>query len=216
MKRIIFTVLVSSIAFGQQRTPPLAVPVTIGVVNQSSTPNATVQAWVAAVQRQVDNEFRQAWHLNASIVFGPGDWQCVIQNPIGSLKGTHDAAAGVPKCMATDSQSLSHEILEMIENPYLDAIAVQQVNGVTANLFLREVCDPVAGYGYYINGYLVSDFTMPAFWGHGYGQMDYLTKATYPLQPTSEGYLLIRLALATSYQGWTAWAYVWGSGSPMW
>lgn len=206
MKQLLIPLTLASLALCQQHNPSTITPVTVGVLNQSSTPNATVQLWVAAVQSQVGNEFRNAWHLNATIVFGAGgDWQCVVQNPSGSTHGTHDAAYGVPKCMATDSQSLSHEILEMLENPYLEAVSVQQVNNVTANLFLREVCDPVAAFGYYLNGVLVSDFTYPAFWGHSYGQMDYLTRATAAMQPTSGGYILTRQA--TSYQGWTQWSY---------
>ena len=208
MKRIFALIAFASLALAQQRNPPTITPVTIGVLNQSSTPNATVQAWIAAIQSQVSNEFRQAWHLNATIVFGEGgDWQCVIQDVNGPIHGTHDATSGIPKCMATSSASLSHEIMEMLVDPYLDAIGIQELNGVTANLFLREICDPVSMFGYYgINGVILSDFTYPAFWGHGSGQLDYLNEATAVMQPAQNGYLLTRQA--TSYQGWVNWGYV--------
>lgn len=62
-------------------------------------------------------------------------------------------SGGIPWTWAT-----SHELLEMLEDP----------NGkVMQRGALREICDPVAAVGYYIDGLVVSDFVTPAWFVAG-------------------------------------------------
>jgi hypothetical protein len=63
--------------------------------------------------------------------------------------------------------SASHELLEMLEDP---------TRTMTSEGFQREICDPVANVGYYIDGVVVSDFVTPAYFEVGSkGPWDYLS-----------------------------------------
>ena len=81
---------------------------------------------------------------------------------------------------------------------------------------MREICDPVAGYGYDIDGVTVSDFSYPAFWTPGFPapgtKYDRLGIVTVALSPTVHSYMLVRYI--RDYGGISSlesWTYIWGS-----
>jgi hypothetical protein len=115
------------------------------------------------------------------------------------------------------SQTLSHEILEMLVDPWLSNVTFAGAgNPNSATVFLREICDPVAGYTYNIDGVPVSDFTYPQFWMSGFpvpgANLDRLNIASVPLQPTAHSYNLVRyISMFGGINSLADWNYVWGS-----
>jgi hypothetical protein len=155
----------------------------IAVVNQSTVlTDDQVCPMVAAIQKQVSGDFAAAWGLDAALTFYPRDaavpahdWQAVMldDSDQADALGYHDlTASGQPlaKIFAKSDQqdgcqpsiTLSHEILEMIADPWINA-CVLSPDG--RKLYIREVCDaPEADeFGYAIDGVSVSDFVTPAF-----------------------------------------------------
>ena len=68
--------------------------------------------------------------------------------------------------------SASHELLETLEDPS---------GGVVRNGLPFEICDPVEGAGYYIDGFIVSDFVTPVWFKRSSAQpWDYLSLLSGP------------------------------------
>jgi hypothetical protein len=213
-------------------------PLTVLVVNQSAVVSDQDAArWTAAVARQVHEHLAPIWKIDANVVFGQpatsDAWVCTLEdhaNPESNLVlGIHMVGAdGMPTCsvnaglivasqVGNVSQTLSHEILEMLIDPWLSNVTFAGGgNPNSATVFLREICDPVAGYPYDLDGVAVADFTYPEFWIGGFPgagtRLDRLGIATLPLQPTAHSYMLVRYI--TTFGGINsllAWNYVWGS-----
>lgn len=152
-------------------------PVTITVINNStvvSTPDF-VKA-VAAVQKQLSNEFKNAWGKTVTLVASanpaPGSWLCYVRDVTdraGAL-GYHNQG-GTPTAFvfAKDAGAvfngvaglwtvcLSHELMEMVVDPQLNTTAG---NGGQ----FEEICDPVEQHYYAIDDVLVTDFVYPSFY----------------------------------------------------
>lgn len=167
MKTIAITALFAIALSAQHRivsrpaVPNLAIGITdpLGVV----TPEI-----LAAIQIQVSEHFAPVWQRDARVFIGKGDWQVTIQlaNPAPGLAGMHSAdSRGVPFAIVSTqtvagwswSRVLSHEILEMLANPW--GAMVRGPSGMIA----LEVCDPVEKLSYTINGIEVSDFVTPTY-----------------------------------------------------
>jgi hypothetical protein len=136
---------------------------------------------VLALQQQVSEHFASQWGIDAHLHFVPSGgsadaahWQIVVldNSDQAGTAGYHDlTSAGLPmgKVFAeTDRQynqcwtvTLSHELLEMLEDPDINLVAF----GPDENLWAYEMCDVVEddSYGYEIDGVAVSDFVYPAF-----------------------------------------------------
>jgi len=149
-----------------------------------------------------------AWG-GASLVLGPpatqDEWQIVIldnSDQAGAL-GYHDYTPGgkpISKVFAkTDKQygyswsvTLTHELSEMIADPYISA-CMQTSN---TRLYAVEVGDPVEaddlGFNITMTGYppvLCSDFALPGWFIPGHpGPYDYKGHCTAPLQVLPGGY----------------------------
>jgi len=215
-----------------------APPLTIAVVNHSAAVSDQDAArWTAAIAVQVHEHLAPVWKIDANIVFGEpasaDTWVCTLEDradPESTLVlGTHRVGDdGKPTCsvsagliigsqLGAVSQTLSHEILEMLIDPWLSNVTFAGAgNPNSATVYLREICDPVAAYPYDINGVAVADFTYPQFWTGGFpgagAPLDRLGIATMSLQPTAHSYMLIRYI--TTFGGINsllAWNYVWGS-----
>lgn len=213
-------------------------PLTVLVVNQSSVVSDQDAArWTAAIARQVHEQAAPVWKVDAAVVFqqpAPSDaWICTLDDAATSesvaVLGTHTVGAdGKPTCrvnagqivglqLGSVSQALSHEILEMLVDPWLSSVTFASGdNPNSATVFLREICDPVAAYSYDIDGVTVSDFSYPDFWRPGFAPpgaaLDRLGIATITLQPTAHSYMLVRYI--TTFGGinsLSAWSYIWGS-----
>ena len=158
-------------------------PIPVVAFTNASTclTDAQVEAVLPALQQQVSNDFYAYWDVNCTLTFLPvgeeltrGWWQIVItDNPdqAGAL-GYHEmTTAGTPleKVFAKlDMQSgcswtvtLSHELLEMLADPWINWCAI----GCDSRIYALEVCDAVEDdrLGYEINGVLVSNFITPAW-----------------------------------------------------
>ncbi len=150
-----------------------------------------VAAVSAAVAKQVARDFGPAWGIRstvttfASLESVPSDyWQVVLIDDIHSpdIAGYHTDANGQPMAVVETSGcwpvAVSHEVLEMLADPYGNRIIAggrceqMMCSEVLAAIgpcpprvdYLVEVCDPVEGCEYTVNGIPVSDFVLPSFY----------------------------------------------------
>lgn len=153
----------------------------IAVKNQSTVvTDAQLQAALAAFQQQVSHDFAKAWDLDATLHFlpkqspVPSGYALIVvlddADQAGAL-GYHDIqTTGEPlgKVFAKTTimygghwtVTFSHELLEMIADPYINLVAACDRQN---RMYAYEVCDAVEddNFGYMINGILVSDFVLP-------------------------------------------------------
>jgi hypothetical protein len=151
---IVGVVWVAPIAAAHKRRP-----MRICILNHThgSLSHADLSAAIAAVQLQINRDFRLYYFQDRSIDLRIGKsrgWKVIVVNrPIGGGKdaGFHSYNAnGTPYARVTIvgadlSSILSHEILEMLEDPFCNK---------------REIVDGLPYY-YRINGEQVSDFRLP-------------------------------------------------------
>jgi len=215
-------------------TPSAAVTVTrmgptIAIQNLSTVlTNAQVQAAVAALQIQLDRDWQPAWGTTATLLFLSktqpipiNTWPIYIMDnsDVAGALGYHDEAnKGRPygRVFAkTDAQygyswtvTLSHELLEMMADPFVNLTVFNQNTNTAGTLVAYEVGDPVEDdrYGYTINGILVSDFVFPAWFdstataaGTKYDQRGLLHA---PFQILPGGY--VSIFNVTNGSGWTS------------
>lgn len=177
----------------------MAIPV-IAVTNASTcVSDAQMEAALPALQQQVSQDFKAYWNADCSLIafdkahaLPEGWWQIVVlDNPdqAGAL-GYHELAEnGAPlgKVFAgldlRDGYSwtvtLSHELLEMLADPWINWCAA----GGDGKIYALEVCDPVEAdnLGYEINSVLVSDFVTPAwFESPTVGRVDFKQRISHP------------------------------------
>jgi hypothetical protein len=189
---------------------------TVAIVNVSSViTDAQVTALVAALQIQVDRDFAPAWKMTANLVMiptgapvPPDTWLLYIMDTTdqaGAL-GYHDLTAeGNPlgKVFAKDDATyglswtvtVSHELLELIVDPYCVDTVFSQSTNTTGTLYALEIADPTEAdqFGYLINGVLVSDFVYPT-WFEDFRpanstQFDHMGVINAPLQLAKGGYI---------------------------
>jgi hypothetical protein len=196
--------------------------VSIAVENKSSVlTDEEVQAAIPAWQHQVSYDFKPYWNEGARLVWvpsgsspptGAGSWLLSIlddSDQAGAL-GYHDVTADNTPLMKvfarTDLDSglswtvtASHEILETLADPWISA-AWQTSN---TEFVALEVGDPVEAdeLGYLIEGVLVSDFILPAWYVSGLKvpKYDFAGHLSGPLQIAPGGYV----SIFVSCQGWT-------------
>jgi hypothetical protein len=166
----------------------------IAVINASTVlTDDEVEAFVPALQKQVQRDFAPVWGLDATLDFlsstqtPPTDkwWLVMLDNSdqAGAL-GYHDVTSGglpmgkvfAATDLAYDQQwtvTASHELLEMIADPQIDLTVFVQPDENTGTLYAYEVCDACEAdeFAYDIDGSLVSDFVYPA-WFESYRQSD--------------------------------------------
>jgi len=185
-------------------------PLPIIAVTNASTclTDAQVEAALPALQKQVSNDFKAYWEQDCTLSFlsksdplTPGWWQIVVtDNPdqAGAL-GYHELTSqGTPlgKVFAKlDLQNgsswtvtLSHELLEMLADPWINWCAM----GSDSRIYALEVCDAVEadGLGYTIEGVLVSDFITPAWYEPtSCDRMDFKQHLSKELELASGGYI---------------------------
>jgi hypothetical protein len=141
----------------------------------------------AALQTQVERDFRPFWGIDATVTTFPskedvplGFWPIFVQSSLSdpSDSGYHLDALNQPYSrVAYDpahpmdwSLTASHEVLEMLADPFGNRL----VGGPSIDprykhnrvLYLLEVCDPCedARYAYTVDGVLVSDFITPQYY----------------------------------------------------
>ncbi len=162
----------------------------------------------AAVQKQVTNDFGPAWGILATVdAFAAltdvplGSWPVVIRDDIGvNLAGAHwNDTQDKPFALVTYSEddwplSVSHEILEMLADPFGKAFvtgpSLLPDQGTVE--YLTEVCDPCQGatFGYAVNGIVVADFVLPAYYqAFADGEYSFAGHITEPRQVLDGGYV---------------------------
>jgi hypothetical protein len=188
--------------------------VQIAALNQATAvSDAYVKQILPALQLQVNRDFAPIWGINAQITFYANtslvpatSYQLVFlddADQAGAL-GYHDlTSTGMPlgkvfiKTSVVDKEAwsvvASHELLEMLIDPYIDNTVFAQTTNTGGRLFAYEVCDAVEGFHYNINGVLVSDFVTPA-WFEMYSpysstRFSFLNKVTAPFELATGGYI---------------------------
>lgn len=189
----------------------------IAVVNESTVVTDTeLEAAVAALQKQVGLDFKPHYGIGAKLEIHssvPANyWGLIIlddSDQAGAL-GYHDLTAdGLPlgKVFAkTDKDNgynwtitTSHELLEMLGDPWVDA-AVQVAGRTFYALEVADACESDQ-YGYDIDGVMVSDFVLPDWFIKGsQGPYDFKEHISQPLELLPGGYI----GKWTPTTGWTA------------
>ena len=179
----------------------------IAITNASTCLSDTeVAAAIPALQRQVTIDFRAYWEMDCQLTLLPreellveGWWQIsVLDNPdqAGAL-GYHELTSrGTPlgKVFAgLDLQTggswtvtLSHELLEMLADPWINWCA----QGSDGKIYALEVCDAVEAdeLGYEIDGVLVSDFITPSWFEPTHAdRVDFKRRVGIPCSLLREG-----------------------------
>jgi hypothetical protein len=162
----------------------------VSIINASTVVTDTEAAAVTvALQEQVTRDFVPIWDIAANLTFVPrghtaaaGSWQLAIldnSDQAGAL-GYHDITTGgqpLGKIFAkTDlvyglswSVTASHELLEMLVDPWVNLSVFDQSTNTAGRMYSYEVCDACEddSFGYMINTTRVSDFVTPA-WFEGW------------------------------------------------
>jgi hypothetical protein len=198
---------------------------TIAVLNHCSVlSDQEVQAIVAALQKQVDNDWFPLWGSTANLQFvarrqapPAGSWWLAFldnSDQAGAL-GYHDVTSeGLPlgKVFAgsdkqfgySPSVTASHELLEMLGDPDINLTALVDTGQGTGRLYAYEVCDPVEAdnLGYDIDRVMVSDFVLPGYFEsfRTIGPFDFKNHLDKPFQLAPGGY--ISYMDISSSQGW--------------
>ncbi|MBV9495614.1 MAG: hypothetical protein JOZ54_15310 [Acidobacteria bacterium] len=191
----------------------------VAVVSQTSrVPIDKLLVATAAVQKQVSRDFAPYWKVNATVdAYAAltdvpiGAWAVIIRDDIKyNAAGIHlNKTNGQPFSLVRYSNNwsltLSHEILEMLADPYGNRI--QEADSLMEDQgrveYLVEVADPseAAQFGYTVNGVLVSDFYTPNFFdpvaspGVRYSFNGHITK---PRQVLEGGYISWRDPVSTN------------------
>src|ERR1700733_1517140 len=200
----------------------------ISIINESTVlADADVTPVVAALQKQVTNDFRPVWGTDAELTIvskgtqpANGSWWLVLLDdsdqanalgyhdltteglPIGKVFATSDLKAGTSWTVTA-----SHELLEMLGDPNINLTVFVQNTNTAGILYAYEVCDACEddSLGYQIDNILVSDFVYPSwfesFRTEGSTQFDRVNKIQTPFQLLTNGY--IGVFTVNSGSGWT-------------
>lgn len=189
----------------------------IAIINESTIiKDDELANIVKALQTQVGRDYAPIWGRYAKLTFVPKGqtppddqwWLAVLDNSdaAGAL-GYHETTnTGKPlgKVFAADdikygssvSVTLSHELLEMLGNPWINLTAIDPNASQLVNVFMHEMCDPCEddSLGYKINGVLVSDFLTPEWFnplGTPGDKMTFNGTIQIPLSLATGGYMSV-------------------------
>ena len=197
----------------------------ISVINESTVlADGDVAPVVAALQKQVTNDFRPGTDTQHSIVpkgtqLPAGSWWPVLLDdsdqanalgyhdltteglPIGKVFAASDLKAGTSWTVTA-----SHELLKMLGGPNINLTVFVENNNTAGILYAYEVCDACEddSLGYQIDNVLLSDFVYPSwfesFRTEGSTQFDRVNKIQNPFQLLVNGY--IGIFHVASGSGW--------------
>lgn len=153
----------------------IAIVDTTGII-----PFVSLQAAVSAFQKQVSEHLSPNWLVNAQLTayqfqsdVPADDWQVLIKELLSIDVYGYHAVDNVGKPFAVIkyvenwTHVVSHELMEMLVDPYGDKVLSGEVfaQNEGEEAILVEVADPSqnVSYGYEIDGILVSDFYFPAY-----------------------------------------------------
>ncbi len=164
-------------------------------------PTAEIERACGALTRQVLEHWAPAWGTTATVratssgPARPEEFALLLRKSltVADALGYHerDVAYVSPQLCAQDGASwtscASHEILEMLGDPLLRRM-VQAPDG---DLWALEVCDACEAETYSIDGVVVSDFCLPAYFepqDNVVERYDYLGRCSLPYAITPGGY----------------------------
>ena len=181
---------------------------TINITNGSSLPDAEIADALPAFQWALDHDFAGSWQeaRGSRLFFGdaqPGAWKIRIVDtpPCWFCSGFHDLDDGTPYAVVSvldDWQvTFSHELWELLVNPYLDRVAIVQPKLAT-RIYALEAADPVEGSRFVYTRpsasgkpVRISDFVTPAWFRQdSAGPWDFAGVTRRPLQVLEDGYQL--------------------------
>lgn len=189
-------------------------PVTIAVINQTTVlTDEQITPVVEAIQIQVTRDFAPVWAVDAKLLQIPRDgtvpagvWPMYLldtSDTAGAL-GYHSDSLGVPfgrvfaktdmEHGANWSITLSHEVLELLADPFIVSTVLGRDSLGHPRVYALEVCDPPEAdqFGYMIGNVKVSDFVYPAWFGAPKsvnGKYDHIGKIKAPFQLLPGGYI---------------------------
>jgi hypothetical protein len=160
--------------------------IVVAIVNETRDISDTeVKAVTSALQWQVTKHFAPAWGIAAELIQverkrrpPPGSWWLTFldENTEGTDLGYHDTTdEGMPMGKVFVRTALagnyswtvtaSHELLEMLVDPWGGVNLFLHKADDTQSLFQYEVCDPCRDDddAYRIGSILVSDFVLPSY-----------------------------------------------------
>lgn len=214
------------------QTPTMQATIQVSVINESTVlADADVTPAIAALQKQVTNDFRPVWGTDAELTIVPkgtqppnGSWWLVLldDSDQANALGYHDLSSeGLPigkvfaasdlKAGTSWTVTASHELLEMLGDPNINLTVFVQNNNTAGILYAYEVCDPCEddSLGYEIDNILLSDFVYPSwfesFRTEGSTQFDRMNKIQSPLQLLAGGYIgTFNISAGSGWQQTTA------------
>ena len=159
-------------------------PIPVYVINSGKLLQDTdVASVVPALQTQASEHLAPRWNIDATLEFVPrgkkapeGSWRLDILDDTDYPpdSGYHNVGRdGIPfaKVFVNTAQqykenwtiTASHELLEMLVNPYAMLAAYVPFDDNSGTVYSLEICDPVSPdeNGYQIKGVSVSDFVFP-------------------------------------------------------
>lgn len=191
----------------------------IAITNASTClTDAQVEAVLPALQKQVTDDFRAYWDRDCTLAFAArnqplasGWWQIVVLDDPdqAGVLGYHEMTSGgtpLGKVFAkldisngtSWTVTLSHELLEMLADPWTNWCAV----GSDSRIYALEVADPVESdeLGYEIDGIRVSDFVTPAWFEPTEAdRLDFRQHLSRQLELAKGGYI----SVFDPKRGWT-------------
>lgn len=197
-----------------------AIPVHVALVDDTnSIAAADMAAMSAALNEQIQADFVPIWHVRATVGVFPNDasiphgqWAIHIQKQLdqpGAL-GYHTNETNQPVSFVeqtdTTSVTVSHELLEMLADPWGSrmhpALLPEGTEGQFQQFglsyerqrvwYLLEVADPCEQTSYEVGGVAVSDFLLPAWYRSspmGQDMYSRVNGCTAPRQVADGGYV---------------------------
>jgi len=159
----------------------------VAVVNHSTkVTDADAAAGMAALQKQVSEDFGPVWNVDATLEFAgkdrlqdslPDHWGLILLDDEAQADqlGYHEVTtSGLPLATVLVgnipagqdwTHAASHELLEMLADPTADLAVYSRPTDATHRVYAQEVCDPCAAYddGYQVAGRQVTDFVFPSW-----------------------------------------------------
>jgi hypothetical protein len=190
------------------------VPIRIAVVDCTRDPAISEHALarvVAALQKQLTRDFAPAWGIAAELTIAPQGkplprdaWWLALHDTSDRAAdlGYHDVTpTGLPlgKAFTANARQdgmpwsvvLSHELLEMLIDPYINLAAVIK-KPKPGRLYGYEVCDACRSDAYRIDGVWVSNFVYPAWFEaerpRRGERFDHMERVSAPLELRPQGY----------------------------
>lgn len=187
--------------------------VNIAFVNRGSLlPLEEVARLASAINVQIREDVAPVWNTFANVFavapdakLPPDTWRLFFYDTPRNLQDhgflgrhVHETERAVPTGYVfvdpirlhkgSVSEIASHEVIEMLVDPWLNLEVRREVDGAT-ELWAREVCDPVQGLGYEVRGVRVADFVLPEYFLDGAdGPYDFLHAVKSPYEITPGGY----------------------------